>query len=424
MRELLRKPAMLQGGDPALFEELQRRIGDFVAGPAAAPDDDRPVALTRVSIENQGPSRSPPHDTETGVDLHRRLAPGTLVSGRYRIRAIVGVGGMGVVYRAHDEELGLDIALKVLRPDLGTDHQGIERFRRELVLARQVTHRNVVRIHDIGESDGLRFLTMRYVEGRSLLDVLEKGGPLPLERALRIVRQVAEALQDAHDAGVVHRDLKPGNVLLEADDTAYITDFGVARSLDRDGLTRAGAVVGTTDYLSPEQARGDPVDGRSDIYALGIVLFEMLTRQLPSAGASQAEILAQRISGRVRDIRETGVQVPPHVQHVIRRCLERSPARRYQSARELVADLDRPRASARFFPISRRSLAPLALVALAGDASGMERLAARQRPALPAPARSRGHRRPPPPATRWRCCRSPTRPPTRPWPGPAPEWPR
>ena len=350
-----------------------------------------------MAIENPGHSRPPPSDTETGVDLARRLAPGTLIGGRYRIRALVGLGGMGVVYRAHDEELDLDIALKVLRPDLGTNQQWIERFRRELVLARQVTHRNVVRIHDIGESDGLRFLTMRYVEGQSLLDLLDKSGPLPLERALRIVRQIADALQDAHDAGIVHRDLKPGNILLEADDTAYITDFGVARSLDRDGLTRAGAVVGTTDYLSPEQARGDPVDGRSDIYALGILFYETLTRQLPFQGVSQAEMLAQRISGRARDIGETGVRVPSHVRRVIRRCLERSPVRRYQSARQLIADLDRQRVSTRLFPMPRRWLAlPLALLAaMAGwsalrRASGLPFLPRHAPPATaaaPAPAR-------------------------------------
>ena len=171
-----------------------------------------PVPRTAGALKRVG-DHPPLQDTETGVDLARRLAPGTLVAGRYRMVATAGIGGMGVVYRAHDEELDVDVALKVLRPDLGADPDWIERFRRELVLARQVTHRNVVRIHDIGESDGLRFLTMRYVEGRSLLEVLDKDGPLPVERAVRIVRQVAEALQQAHDAGIVHRDLKPGNIL-------------------------------------------------------------------------------------------------------------------------------------------------------------------------------------------------------------------
>ena len=275
------------------------------------------------------------------MDVARRLAAGMVVAGRYRVIATAGIGGMGVVYKARDLELDEDVALKVLRPDLGADPDWIARFRRELVLARQVTHRNVVRIHDIGEHEGLRFLTMRYVEGRSLLDLLRAEGSLPVDRAERIVRQLAEALQQAHDAGVVHRDLKPANVLVEADDTAYVTDFGVARSLGREGLTRTGAVVGTPDYLSPEQVAGEAVDGRSDVYALGILFYEMLTGQLPFPGQSQAEILAQRLGGRARDIRETGIAVPAYVRAAIARCLERSPSRRYQSARDLVADLDR-----------------------------------------------------------------------------------
>ena len=300
----------------------------------------------------------------------QRLAPGTLLAGRYRIEAQIGVGGMGVVYKAHDEELRVDIALKVLQSDLAARPDRIERFRRELVLAREVTHKNVVRIHDIAESHGLIFLTMRLVQGRALLEALETQGPLPLDRALHVFRQLAEALQHSHEAGVLHRDLKPGNVLLGADDTAYITDFGLARSLYHDGLTRSGVVVGTLDYMSPEQAAGGRVDVRSDIYALGILLFEMLTGQLPFQADSKAEALAQRIAGRPRDITATGVHAPAFVRHVIRRCLERSPENRYPSARALIADLDGKRAPVfpRFPRPAAIGLVAASMVALLGFA--------------------------------------------------------
>jgi tetratricopeptide (TPR) repeat protein/TolB-like protein len=301
--------------------------------------------------------------TVTSVDVTRRFAAGTLVAGRYRIVSVAGVGGMGVVYRARDEELGVDAALKVLRPDLGNDPAILERFRSELRLAREVTHKNVVRIHDIGEHEGVRFLTMRYVEGRSLSEVLEREGPMPAERAVSIVRQVASALGEAHRAGVIHRDLKPGNVLLDAEDTAFITDFGVARSLASDGLTRAGAVVGTPDYLSPEQIAGDPVDGRTDLYALGIVFYEMLTGQLPFRAGSQAEMLGQRLAGRARDLSETGVRTPAWLRAVVRRLLERNPARRYPDAAALVADLDRARADRPARPRARAVAAALIVVA-------------------------------------------------------------
>ena len=303
--------------------------------------------------------------TVTSVDVTRRFAPGTLVAGRYRVVAVAGVGGMGVVYRARDEELGVDTALKVLRPDLGSDPSVVERFRSELRLAREVSHKNVVRIHDIGEHEGLRFLTMRYVEGRSLREVLEKEGRLSPERAVAIARQIASALEEAHRAGVVHRDLKPGNVLLDSEDNAFVTDFGVARSLGGDGLTRAGAVVGTPDYLSPEQIAGEPVDGRTDLYALGIVLYEMLTGELPFRAGSQSEMLAQRLAGRARDLSDSGVPAPAWLRAVVRKLLERQPARRYPDAAALAADLDTARAPRTRVP-ARALAAAVVLVAAVG----------------------------------------------------------
>jgi serine/threonine protein kinase len=218
------------------------------------------------------------------------------MAGRYRIEALVGVGGMGMVYRAHDERLDLAVALKVLRPEVAAGDQGERRFVRELVLARQVSHPNVVRIHDLGEDGSLRFLTMDYVEGRSLQEILREDGPLPAERAVEVAREIAEGLGAAHREGVIHRDLKPANVLVGEDGRSYVSDFGVARSLTGSGLTRDGSILGTLSYLAPEQAQGEDVDARSDLYALGILLYEMLTGELPFRGETANELLAERLT--------------------------------------------------------------------------------------------------------------------------------
>ncbi len=310
-------------------------------------------------------SRPPPADrraTRTATAGERLLEPGTLFAGRYRILELSGVGGMGVVYRARDEELGVEVALKLLRPEIAPHPELRERFRKELLLARQVSHRNVVRIHDLGQEGELQFLTMDFVAGRSLRDILEQEGPLPEARAVAVLRQLAEGLAAAHDEGVVHRDLKPGNILIDESGRAYISDFGVARSMAQAGMTQAGVVVGTPDYLSPEQARGEEVDARSDLYSLGIVLFEMLSGELPFRGGSYAEMLAQRISGAPRGLSEVGVEAPPYLRAALARLLERSPQRRYASARQLVADLDARRA-----PVApRRWLGAAAAAALVG----------------------------------------------------------
>ena len=268
---------------------------------------------------------------------------GERLAGRYRLLELVGAGGMGMVYHAHDEQLDLPVAVKVLRPGLARDVQRLGRFKQELVLARQVSHPNVVRTHDIGSDGETVFLTMDFVPGRSLADLLAEDGKLSPERAVAIARQIASGLAAAHEAGVVHRDLKPSNVLVEESGRAAIADFGIARSLavTGPGPTLPGIVVGTPDYLSPEQARGAEVDGRADLYALGIILYEMLTGDLPFAGGSQAEVLAQRVTGTARDLKTTGAAVPRPLAEIVRKLLQRDPARRYQSAREVLADLDR-----------------------------------------------------------------------------------
>jgi tetratricopeptide (TPR) repeat protein len=283
---------------------------------------------------------SDPGVTRTNLGGAGCLAAGSLVAARYRIVALAGVGGMGMVYRAHDEQLDVEVALKVLRPEVAADPGFRERFRKELLLARQVSHRNAVRIHDLGVAGELLFLTMDYVPGRSLRALLEEDGPLAPRQAVAIARQLAAALAAAHAEGVVHRDLKPANVLVDEGGRAFITDFGVARSMTVAGPTQTGAIVGTPDYLSPEQARGEPVDGRSDVYALGILLFEMLSGRLPFAGDSHAERLAQRLGGKARDLAELGIAAPARLRAVVRRCLQRQPARRYQGAAELLRDLD------------------------------------------------------------------------------------
>ena len=277
--------------------------------------------------------------TRTSFDSHWVLAAGTLLAGRYRVLGLLGVGAMGMVYRVHDERLHMDVALKVLRPERAPDARMLERFERELVLARQVSHQNVVRIHDIGQDGDLHFLTMDLVEGRSLKQLLQERGRLTAVEAVAIARDLAAALAAAHEQSVVHRDLKPANVLINADGRACVTDFGVARSLHRSGLTEAGAVVGTLDYLSPEQARGGEVDGRADIYALGVMMFEMVSGQLPFRGESAEEILAARGAGRPRRLGELGVAVPGWLERIVEHCLASDPAQRYQDAARLAADL-------------------------------------------------------------------------------------
>jgi tetratricopeptide (TPR) repeat protein len=279
--------------------------------------------------------------TATGLHAQAELATGAVLGGRYRIEGVLGVGGMGVVYRATDLALEVPVALKLLRPELAHREDAFARFRQELLLARQVSSPRVVRIHDLAQHEGRWLISMDFVDGESLDRHLDRTGPMPVDDALRIARQIAEGLAAAHAKDVVHRDLKPANILLDTRGNAYISDFGVARSLATSGQTRTGAVVGTPDYLSPEQARGSAADARSDLYALGLMLYEMLAGHLPFAGGTVAEVLAQRMLQVPPPVTRERKDTPPWLARLVDRLLRPQPAHRFQSADEVITAIDR-----------------------------------------------------------------------------------
>lgn len=278
--------------------------------------------------------------TATGLWAAAELKPGDLVAERFRIVRLLGMGAMGVVFEAHDQKLDVHVALKLLRPELASKPDAFDRFRQELLLARQVSSPHVVRIHDLVQHGQIWLISMDFVPGESLERRLSTQGCLPLATALAITRQLALGLAAAHQRGVVHRDLKPANVLIDPDGNALITDFGVARSVGATGLTASGMVVGTPAYLSPEQAQALPVDGRSDLYALGLMLYEMLSGILPFADGTPSEMLIQRILNGPAPIDTLCKQLPAWVVRLVARLLDPRLARRFQSAEELVRAID------------------------------------------------------------------------------------
>ena len=276
-----------------------------------------------------------------------RLAEGTELGRRYRILRLLGFGGMGEVYLAHDGELGREVALKLIRPDLSESRTILERFKREVHLSSKVTHRNVLRVHDLSENAGVFFLTMEYVRGSDLAAILREHGRLPVDRVVRIFRQMCEGLSAAHDQQVLHRDLKPQNILIGDADRVQLTDFGLAKSLETEGLTETGALMGTPDYISPEQIKGQPADERSDIYALGLILYQMLTGTMPFRGQSSWEVALQRLQRDPIPASRLNPQTPKYLQQILERCMAVDPALRYPTVQAILADLEHavPRAT-------------------------------------------------------------------------------
>jgi eukaryotic-like serine/threonine-protein kinase len=308
------------------------------------------------------------------------MVVGEVVAERYELEEVVGTGGMSSVFKARDMLLERSVALKVLHPHFTEDDQYVERFRREARAVASLSHPNIVTILDRGEDEGRQFIVFELVEGRTLAEVLQAEGRLPVRRALEIAIQVALGLGFAHEQGLVHRDVKPQNVILNGDGRAKVTDFGIARSLDVQGVTQSGAVLGTSNYIAPEQASGRPVDRTTDVYSLGVVLFELLTGEVPFPGESFVAVAMQHVSEPPPSVLEVRPDVPLRVARAVDRALEKDPAQRFATMDAFAAELQaclaelgsRPGLDAdvtlvRHAPVvrrRRRRLLPAGLVAL------------------------------------------------------------
>jgi serine/threonine protein kinase/Flp pilus assembly protein TadD len=282
-----------------------------------------------------------PSTPSTGgsISAFQGLQPGVLFGGRYEIMGVLGQGGMGAVYKARDRELDRLIALKVIRPELATDPAILARFKQELILSRNVTHKNVVRIFDLGEAEGIRFISMEYVDGEDLRTILRREGKFTPKDAISVVEQVCRALDSAHSEGVIHRDLKPQNIMRDQHGRVVVMDFGLARSLGDSGMTQTGAIVGTMEYMSPEQALGTTLDQRSDIFSVGLIFFELLTGKAPYKADTAIVSLMKRTREDAQSASDVDASVPKSLSAIVGRCLEREPANRYHSAVELLQQL-------------------------------------------------------------------------------------
>src|SRR5579864_473407 len=314
------------------------------------PADDTPTFVDTQStfvdadatIGDWTPQRRPPPQRRSLVPQASvpLFEAGDLLGGRYEILQLLGEGGMGAVYKARDRELDRPVALKLIRPELAASSAMLARFKQELLLSRQVTHKNVIRIYDLGDADGAKFITMEYVDGRDLRSLIQEKKKFSPEEAIEVMQQVCQALEAAHSVGVIHRDLKPQNIMQETTGRILVMDFGLARTMEGDGMTQTGALVGTMEYMSPEQALGKELDQRSDLFTAGLILYELLTGSMPFKAESALASLIRRTQERAIPVSDLDRTIPGHLSAVVSKCLERDPALRYQSASEMLRDLD------------------------------------------------------------------------------------
>ncbi len=280
-------------------------------------------------------------ETKTYPQFREELPIGSLFAGRFQIIEELGRGGMGRVYKVLDREIEETVALKLLRPEIAADEKTIRRFRNELKFARKISHENVCRMYDLNKEGETHFITMEYVAGENLKRMIKMMGNLGVGKTIFIAKQVCQGLAQAHKLGVVHRDLKPGNIMIDREGNARIMDFGIARSLEARDITDRGAMIGTPKYMAPEQVEGREVDQRSDIYALGVILYEMLTGKVPFVGDTTLEIALKHKVEMPQEPRRLNSQIPGSLNRAVLKCLEKDKESRYQSAEEVLSELAR-----------------------------------------------------------------------------------
>jgi len=318
------------------------------------------------------------------------FSPGDSFSDRYRIIEEIGRGGMGRVYKAEDKELGISVALKMIRPEYSSKPSFIKRFKKETLLARSISHENVIRIHDLGEIDEIKYISMEYIKGQNLKELIRTSGTLTVETTISIIRQICEALKVAHQKGIVHRDLKPQNIMIDNNGIVYAMDFGLAKSFEAQETSISRAIVGTPPYLSPEQAKGEKADQRSDIYSLGIIMYELLTGKQPFEAETTAGYIHKHIHERPAAPSEINPLIPFYLKRIIIKCLEKDKEQRYKNAEEILEDLEVQKVKSRQF-LSRTRIRKLLKVAFAPAliliiALGAYLLIVRKKPEVPSPA--------------------------------------
>ena len=295
-----------------------------------------PFGDQTITSGSPGGWSAPVEDVIVDSAATQKLSPGTLFGERYEIIHLLGQGGMGAVYKARDRELDRQVALKVIRADMAANPEILKRFKQEIILARQITHRNVVRIFDLGQAEGIKFITMEYIEGEDLQRVLRRKKKLEHGEAANIMAQVCRALEAAHAEGVIHRDLKPQNIMLDKSGRVCVMDFGIARSIVASGMTQTGALIGTPDYMSPEQAKGLPLDARSDLFTFGIIFYEMLSGQTPFDADTTMGKLWKRTNEPARPLGDLDKSIPQPLSDIVKKCLEIDAQKRFANASELL----------------------------------------------------------------------------------------